>query len=355
MTNKLVSIGFAAKQLGVSVGSLLRWENLGQVTPTLVTPGGHRRYNILDLRAQLESAMMSKICDLCGGTFKTKYPQTKHCQSCHDPKPCICGCGELSRTPGKRYAARHYHPVKDQAAKSQRHSEVMSAKGDNHASKRPEVRAKISATHSAMGESHWAKRPSTRAKQVQARKRWVGIHPSNFSSAKLKAVATKKLRGNHRHTLAARQKMSASRIAMGDNMPVKRIDVRAKLSLRFRAAHLKQSGVEAMLGAKLDPAMFVYAGLDRKRAYGQPISADFIAIRARLIIEVDGCFWHECPIHGKGRFPMKPAKDASLTKYAEGQGWVVLRFWEHDIKNDLTRVIDEVNQTCDDLISKANQ
>ncbi len=49
---KLVSIGQAATILGVSVSTLRRWEKAGFFLPSGRTPGGHRRYNIHDLRAE---------------------------------------------------------------------------------------------------------------------------------------------------------------------------------------------------------------------------------------------------------------------------------------------------------------
>jgi predicted site-specific integrase-resolvase len=51
--NKLVSTGIAAKAIGVDRGTLVRWWQAALVTPALVTPGGHARWDIDDLKRQL--------------------------------------------------------------------------------------------------------------------------------------------------------------------------------------------------------------------------------------------------------------------------------------------------------------
>lgn len=68
--------------------------------------------------------------------------------------------------------------------------------------------------------------------------------------------------------------------------------------------------------------------------------ADVVFTRVGLAVFVDGCFWHDCPVHGtrpKSRAEWWEAKlrrnverdrdtDARLV---EAQ-WTVLRFWEHE-------------------------
>lgn len=56
---------------------------------------------------------------------------------------------------------------------------------------------------------------------------------------------------------------------------------------------------------------------------------------ARLAFEADGCLFHECPQHGKGRYPDRPdhdrVRDARLVESTEVEA--VVRLWEHDIRN----------------------
>jgi predicted site-specific integrase-resolvase len=55
MPPKLVPTGVAAQALGVDRGTLVRWWQQGMVTPAVVTPGGHARWDLGDLREQLKA------------------------------------------------------------------------------------------------------------------------------------------------------------------------------------------------------------------------------------------------------------------------------------------------------------
>jgi excisionase family DNA binding protein len=53
---RLLSIGEAADQLGVAVGTLRRWHRQGRLAPAGRTIGGHRRYLHDALRSSLGSS-----------------------------------------------------------------------------------------------------------------------------------------------------------------------------------------------------------------------------------------------------------------------------------------------------------
>lgn len=52
---KLVTTGVAAAAIGVAHNTLYEWWKAGTVTPALVTPGGHARWDLDDLKAQLRA------------------------------------------------------------------------------------------------------------------------------------------------------------------------------------------------------------------------------------------------------------------------------------------------------------
>jgi DNA-binding transcriptional MerR regulator len=51
---KLVSTGVAAREIGVARGTLHRWWQAGSVKPALVTAGGHARWDVNQLRRDLD-------------------------------------------------------------------------------------------------------------------------------------------------------------------------------------------------------------------------------------------------------------------------------------------------------------
>lgn len=77
---------------------------------------------------------------------------------------------------------------------------------------------------------------------------------------------------------------------------------------------------------------------------------DFLFYKSSVIVFVDGCFWHACPICRKlpktnidfweAKFDRNRAKDSRITQELENKGYTVLRFWEHDIKGNINGCID---------------
>ncbi|TDD92728.1 MerR family transcriptional regulator [Saccharopolyspora karakumensis] len=59
MTSNYVSTGDAAKAIGVDRRTLQRWAAEGVVEPALVTPGGHQRWDVDDLKEQLRKMRRS--------------------------------------------------------------------------------------------------------------------------------------------------------------------------------------------------------------------------------------------------------------------------------------------------------
>ena len=83
-----------------------------------------------------------------------------------------------------------------------------------------------------------------------------------------------------------------------------------------------------------------------------PGRPDIAFTRARLAIFVDGCFWHGCPVHGRtpnsNRDYWEPKlrrnveRDRANEEKLKEMGWIVLRFWEHEVKNDLAQTVERV-------------
>ncbi len=52
-TDRLLTSGEAADEIGISRASLQRWAREGKVQPVMTTPGGQYRWELTDLRRQL--------------------------------------------------------------------------------------------------------------------------------------------------------------------------------------------------------------------------------------------------------------------------------------------------------------
>jgi len=83
-------------------------------------------------------------------------------------------------------------------------------------------------------------------------------------------------------------------------------------------------------------------GLRYRKHYGdQRIDVAFPS--KKLAIFVDGCFWHGCPLHSHTpksnqaywlpKLRKNMERDASTNEILKRSGWIVMRFWEHDLVN----------------------
>jgi len=80
------------------------------------------------------------------------------------------------------------------------------------------------------------------------------------------------------------------------------------------------------------------------RLKGKP---DIVFPKQKIVVFVDGCFWHKCP-----RCFQKPAtnkmfwrdkingnvkRDREINATFKESGWKVMRFWEHDIRKNVKK------------------
>lgn len=82
-----------------------------------------------------------------------------------------------------------------------------------------------------------------------------------------------------------------------------------------------------------------------KRHMRLPGKPDFTFHKERLVVFVDGCFWHGCPEHGRQprsnasywrqKLLRNKKRDASVSRELKARGWNVIRLWEHDLKSPL--------------------
>lgn len=79
-----------------------------------------------------------------------------------------------------------------------------------------------------------------------------------------------------------------------------------------------------------------------RRRIPLPGKPDFVFPRLRLVVFVDGCFWHGCPLHGtqpaqnarywREKIARNKARDRLVNRTLRALGWRVLRIWEHELK-----------------------
>lgn len=70
---------------------------------------------------------------------------------------------------------------------------------------------------------------------------------------------------------------------------------------------------------------------------------DFYLPEYRIVIQADGCYWHNCPIHGRGEIKNCSEKDKCQDSVLTFNGFNVYRFWEHEINESVESCIDKLN------------
>lgn len=84
--------------------------------------------------------------------------------------------------------------------------------------------------------------------------------------------------------------------------------------------------------------------------FGRP---DFVFPKSRLVVFVDGCFWHGCPRHGsipatnsqfwQQKLERNKARDRLVNGRLRALGWRIVRIWQHDLTKP-TKVVSRISR-----------
>lgn len=87
------------------------------------------------------------------------------------------------------------------------------------------------------------------------------------------------------------------------------------------------------------------------RASGIGVRPDLVFTRHRIAVFLDGCFWHRCPVHGNTpransaywvpKLDGNVARDRRVASCLRADGWLVLRFWEHEPVADVAVAVEQ--------------
>jgi DNA mismatch endonuclease (patch repair protein) len=67
---------------------------------------------------------------------------------------------------------------------------------------------------------------------------------------------------------------------------------------------------------------------------------DIVLLEQKIAIFCDGCYWHGCPIHHPEMIGTK--NDTKVTAELTSKGWKVIRFWEHEINENLEHCLQKI-------------
>jgi DNA mismatch endonuclease, patch repair protein len=111
------------------------------------------------------------------------------------------------------------------------------------------------------------------------------------------------------------------------------------VSAAMRGNRKTDSKPERLLGSELHSRGLRYRKNAAVRTSIGMVRSDIAFSRRKVVVFVDGCFWHSCPQHGtqpsvnagywQPKLAGNRARDRLVTDALTAEGWLVVRVWEH--------------------------
>lgn len=109
-------------------------------------------------------------------------------------------------------------------------------------------------------------------------------------------------------------------------------------SYNMSRIHGRETKPELKLKDFFEKKNFIY----QSNEYGKP---DFINYKKKIVVFIDGCFWHKCPKcfklpksnkeFWKNKINENFRRDKEITFNYKNSDWKVIRVWTHDLKKFL--------------------
>ena len=126
---------------------------------------------------------------------------------------------------------------------------------------------------------------------------------------------------------------------------------------------VRSSVMRAIPSRGTRPEVLMRLGLVRSKFKGWrmhsaqlPGKPDFVFPIKKVAIFVDGCFWHGCKECYRGpksskrywssKLRLNMDRDAKVRKALMSKGWRILRFWEHQVRNNIDMCLSKVRILC---------
>jgi DNA mismatch endonuclease (patch repair protein) len=96
-----------------------------------------------------------------------------------------------------------------------------------------------------------------------------------------------------------------------------------------------------------------------KSMIGKP---DFAIKKYKVVIFIDSCFWHSCPVHQvlpksnaefwRSKFEENRRRDEEVTMHYNSNGWNIMRIWEHEFREDFDEAVMKIHRFVDECKRK---
>jgi len=110
----------------------------------------------------------------------------------------------------------------------------------------------------------------------------------------------------------------------------------------------KDSKIEILFRKEIWKAGFRYRK-NPTNYFGKP---DLVLKKYKTVVFVDSCFWHGCKRHREfpktrkrfweNKISGNIKRDKKVNSHYKKVGWSIIRVWEHDVKNNLNKIVSKV-------------
>ena len=131
-----------------------------------------------------------------------------------------------------------------------------------------------------------------------------------------------------------------------DRPPASSERVRRQMSLQRTTGTAPERAVRAELHRR-----GLRYRLHRRLVDGVRRNVDIVFGPTRVAVMIDGCFWHSCPQHAtqpkahaewwREKLSRNVERDRQTDRLLTADGWLVLRFWEHQNPTKVADTIEE--------------
>nr|WP_263323546.1 very short patch repair endonuclease [Neobacillus sp. Marseille-Q6967] len=123
------------------------------------------------------------------------------------------------------------------------------------------------------------------------------------------------------------------------------------LTQEQRKKNMQAIKSQSALENKVTIALWKMGYRFRKNAklFGKP---DISIKKYKVVIFIDSCFWHCCPIHKsmpksnsdywEKKLRRNISRDIEVNNYYRERGWNILRVWEHEFKENFNIAVNNI-------------
>jgi DNA mismatch endonuclease (patch repair protein) len=190
----------------------------------------------------------------------------------------------------------------------------------------------------------------------ESRARMLKNNPMKNREIVARVSAKMKGRKGHAHTKEEIDKISKAHLGLGHTEETRKI-LSEKAKARYRehpeladAMRLRRLALvfpkkDTKIELLLQNALMKRGAEFIKHPSIEGCQPDMYLSSTNTVIFADGCYWHGCPEHCRKFGKIQEVvmqKDKRQERNLQLAGYKILRFWEHDILNNLSACIDKI-------------